>query len=151
MSQPTDIAALRALYAAATPGSWVADHDGDWNEHEAHAYVHVPRPGTGEHYAVCTTEGSAFRQIEREEDEDKAQYFDETGRANMAIVAALHEAAPQIFAELEAGRALVAWLRGAIDRGYTIPLESQLKALVEDCERARDGLVADGQFAEVAL
>lgn len=135
MANPIDINALRALYAAATPGVWLADHDGEWDEEDAVAYVHVASDAPG-HDLLFDTRESEFRKLDVEETEDGRKYRDVAGRANMKLVAALHEAAPAMFAELEAARALAAYLRALVGGMPRTPLDGALATY----ERARDGV-----------
>src|SRR6185503_1542060 len=142
-------AELRALYAVATPGVWVADHDGSHNVEELQDYVHLETDGPGHSTLFDTLNADArHRLIETDVDEDGETYTDVTGRANMKLVAALHEAAPAMFVELEAGRALFDHLFARVPHDEFTP---EFRAMLEAYKRARDGLVADGQFAEVSL
>lgn len=95
---------LRSLYAAATPGKWSADHD--WTDGpEVTEYVHIDT-GTPGHTALFDTSNGDLREVVSEETDRGARYRDVTGQANMALVAAMHEALPELLDEVEAARAL---------------------------------------------
>ncbi len=137
MANRIDINALRALYNAATPGTWLADHDGSSNVEELQDYVHLATDGPGHSSLFDTLNADArHRLIESDADEDGLTYTDVTGRANMKLVAALHEAAPAMLAELEAARALAAYLRSLVIGMPRTPLDGVLATY----ERARDGV-----------
>lgn len=100
----TDTRHLRSLYAAATQGKWAADHD--WDESaEVVEYVHLDT-GTPGHKALFDTSNGDHRLVEAEYDENGVTFRDSTGRANMELVAAMHESLPTLLDEVEAARSL---------------------------------------------
>lgn len=132
-----DLNALQALYAEATPGSWAADHDCEYSEGDAMAYVHLASDGAA-HIGLFDTLNSDVRRIEREDDEHGSSYRDAQGIANMELVAALHEAAPRMIAELRAARAWAAKVRRMIDGDWDIAKDGWVEEF-RAYERARDG------------
>lgn len=92
---------LRRLREKATAGDLRAAHDWEWEE-EPIEYVHLASDEKA-HTAVFTNVNSDVRRIEQYDSEGGPRYRDRQGEANMAYLAQLWNAAPELFELAEEG------------------------------------------------
>lgn len=102
-----DIAKLRELLAKATPGPW----ESDTIQNEGNYGDGGPDCKTGfKSYAIYGAAGLALLDslnsesavVHEETDEDRHYAWDEVARRNFALIAAMHEALPELLAIAEA-------------------------------------------------
>lgn len=101
MTMPADLAALRALLDAATPGPWETDSE---KTDEGHLTYVMYEPGGARLFDALN---SSAVLVQYDYSDDGAHEWDETARRNFALIAALVNAAPGLLAEVERGRAAV--------------------------------------------
>lgn len=102
-SLPETLSTLLRLRAALpVQGDWKADHDCEWSEAEAVAYVHPAADGVGHNALFKCDEFCDFRDVEEAHDDERGpRFYDRGGQAITRYVAALHNALPELVKALE--------------------------------------------------
>ena len=143
-----DLAALDALFAAATPGEW--ETDSEKTDEGYKTYVMFAPDGSRLFDAL----NSSATLVQYDYGDDGGSEWDETARRNFALIAALHNAWPAIKRRLEIGDAavevcdLTADLRslwkamGAGSDGAAEAYDQRLKAI--DAARAKLRALREG-------